>query len=54
VQFQRYAAEFVALQWRLTRLEFEASFIGFSIVFALESMSRKVRQHQLRRSNNQA
>jgi hypothetical protein len=38
----------------MTRLEFEASFIGVSIVFALESMSRKVQQHQLQRSNNQA
>ena len=42
-----------SLPWRVTRLQFESIFIGVSILFVLESVWRKLQQHQLQLPSNQ-
>jgi hypothetical protein len=44
--FIRFGHTGSPLPWRLTRLQFEATFIGVSIFFALESVWRKVQQRR--------
>lgn len=51
--FTRIDGRTSSLPWRLTRLQFEGTFICVSILFALESMWRKLQQHQQQLYSNQ-